>query len=403
MGLALIAWWWLPSVGVAPNRIVSGTPFTASQVAGWPMAMLAGLPLLLTVWGAMRMDHQRLAWLLGLVVLCLVGWPLWLLLAAVQLVDPQLPQARLAIGSGMWLALFLLLLALIELRTRMQLSAWRSWALFLLPVLVLAACIPAGLDRLALWQEFVGRRQDFFTAIGVHLLLVIATVALSLIVGVATALMVRRVPQLQRAVIATLNFLQTIPSLALFGLLLGPLAWLSNRYDWLDALGVSGIGWAPALLALVAYSLLPIVRNTLVALDGVDEGVIESARGMGMSRRQVFLQVRLPLAVPVILEGIRITTVQAIGLTAVAALIGAGGLGRFVFQGLGQAAMDLVLLGALPIVIMAVAADALLAGVTRKLQPELQPEIQTEIQPQPELKTQSQTQLKPERQPESGE
>lgn len=373
MGAALVAWWWLPSVSVAPNRIVPGTGFSAGQVAGWPMALLASLPLLLTGWVALRAGQQRLSWLLGLVMLCLVGWPLWLLLATVQLVDPQLPQARVAIGAGMWLTLFLLLLALIELSTRMKLAAWRSWLLFLLPVAVLAACIPVGLDRLALWQEYQGRSDDFITAIGVHLLLVAATVVLSLMIGVGIALFVRRVPAMQRTVFSILNFLQTIPSLALFGLLLGPLAWLANHYAWLESLGVSGIGWAPALLALVAYSLLPMVRNTLVALEGVDEGVIEAARGMGMSRRQILQQVRLPLALPVLIEGIRITTVQAIGLTAVAALIGAGGLGRFIFQGLGQAAMDLVLLGALPILIMALVADALLAGMARKLQPGLSP------------------------------
>lgn len=369
MGGALLAWWGLPSVSIAPNRIVPGTGFSADQVAGWPVALLASLPLWLTVWGALATDQKRLPWLLGLVMLCLVGWPLWLLLAAMQLVDPQLPQARVAIGAGMWLALFLLLLALVELRTRMQLPAWRAWLLFLIPLLALAACIPAGLDRLALWQEYQGRRDDFTAAIGVHLLLVAATVSLSLVIGVGIALLARRLPAMQRAVFSVLNFLQTIPSLALFGLLIGPLAWLANHHAWLKALGVSGTGWAPALLALVAYSLLPVVRNTLVALEGVDPAVIEAARGMGMSRRQIFRQVRLPLALPVLIEGIRITTVQAIGLTTVAALIGAGGLGRLIFQGLGQAAMDLVLLGALPILIMALAADALLAGMARKLQP----------------------------------
>ncbi|MDR9441029.1 MAG: ABC transporter permease, partial [Halomonas sp.] len=173
----------------------------------------------------------------------------------------------------------------------------------------------------------------------------------------------------QKAGFGVLNFLQTIPSIALFGLLLAPLAWLSANVDWLAALGVSGIGWAPALLALVGYSLLPMVRNTFVALEAVEPAVIDAARGMGMSRGQVFRQVRLPLALPLILEGIRITTIQAIGLTAVAALIGAGGLGTFIFQGLGQAAMDLVLLGALPILVLALFVDALLGALTEILRP----------------------------------
>jgi osmoprotectant transport system permease protein len=104
---------------------------------------------------------------------------------------------------------------------------------------------------------------------------------------------------------------------------------------------------------------LPIVRNTCVALEEVEAGVIESARGMGMSPAQVFLQVRLPLAMPLIIEGVRVTSIQAIGLTAVAALIGAGGFGTFIFQGLGQSAMDLIILGSLPIIVLALLADDL--------------------------------------------
>jgi len=162
---------------------------------------------------------------------------------------------------------------------------------------------------------------------------------------------------------------QTIPSLALFGLLLAPLSWLVARYPVLESLGVQGIGLAPALLALVGYSLLPMTRNTYIALESVDEAVIESARGMGMGPLQVFFRVRLVLALPLIIEGVRITSVQAIGLAAVAALIGAGGLGTLIFQGLGQAAMNLVMLGALPIVMMAMLVDALLkalAGALRR-------------------------------------
>ncbi len=365
MLVGLGAWWALPVVSVAPNRIVPGEALYAWEVAGPAMALLASLPMGLAALSARSADPGWRS--LGLVLLALAGLPLWLVLAVHQLIDPELPQARLGIGSGIWCALFVLMLALLDLRTRQRLSTGVSWLLMLTPLALLAVCLPLGLNRLALWQEYQGRADDFWLAIGEHLLLVTTTVGVSLVLGAGIALLMRRYPGAQRGAFAVLNFLQTIPSLALFGLLLGPLAWLANRYPWLDSLGISGIGWAPALLALVAYSLLPMVRNTFVALEGVSPGVIEAARGMGMSRLQIFFQVRLPLAVPVLLEGVRITTVQAIGLTAVAALIGAGGLGRFIFQGLGQAAMDLVLLGALPILVMAILADAVLGNLSRRL------------------------------------
>ncbi|QFT85167.1 Putative osmoprotectant uptake system permease protein YehY [Halomonas sp. THAF12] len=360
----LVAWSGLDAVSVAPNRIVPGQGHAAWDVAGWPGFLLSLVPMLAALALAWGPDRRRLRWALGLAVAMLAALPAWLALASARLVDADLPQARMGVGAGVWVALFLLLLALIELRTRLALPRTLGWSLLLVPLASLAAWLTFGLAPLALRQEFLARRDGFIAAIVEHLLLVGAAVGVSLVLGVLLALAMRRWARCRTLGFAVLNFLQTIPSLALFGLLLAPLAWLGAHVEWLAALGVSGIGAAPALLALVGYSLLPMVRNTFVALDEVDPGVIDAARGMGMSRGQVFRQVRLPLAAPVILEGIRITTVQAIGLTAVAALIGAGGLGTFIFQGLGQAAMDMVLLGALPILVMALIADALLGALT---------------------------------------
>ncbi|WP_083582189.1 ABC transporter permease [Halomonas aestuarii] len=367
--VGLLVWLGFDAVSVAPNRIVPGTAHGVADVLGWAGALASGLPLLALAALAWRPTPGRLRLALGLVVLVLTGLPLWLSLAAHRLVDPGATGARLGLGAGIWWLLFLLLMMLVELRSRLAVSRLAGWALLVPPLAVLGFCLSRWLAPLALWQEYRGRQDQFLGAILEHLLLVGVAVGVSLVIGVAAALAMRRWPAARQVGFGVLNFLQTIPSIALFGLLLAPLAWLSAHVDWLSALGVSGIGWAPALLALVGYSLLPMVRNTFVALEVVDTGVIDAARGMGMSRGQVFRQVRLPLALPVILEGIRITTVQAIGLTAVAALIGAGGLGTFIFQGLGQAAMDLVLLGALPILLMALAADALLAALTERLRP----------------------------------
>jgi osmoprotectant transport system permease protein len=157
-----------------------------------------------------------------------------------------------------------------------------------------------------------------------------------------------------------LNLLQTIPSIALFGLLIAPLAALAAAWPALAAAGIGGIGPAPAIIALVLYALLPVVRNTVAGLESVDRAALEAARGMGMTRRQLLWRIELPLALPLLLAGLRIVVVQAIGLAVVAALIGAGGLGSFVFAGLGQYATGLVLLGALPAIGLALAADFLL-------------------------------------------
>ncbi|WP_238624170.1 ABC transporter permease [Ectothiorhodospira haloalkaliphila] len=367
MSLGLLTWLGLDALSVAPNRLVQGTPLSPVEALGWMVTLLGAMFMACVVWLAWRPSSARLWTALGLVTGLLVAMPLWLSGAVVAVLDPDMPQARVGIGPGLWVLLFLWLLVLVELRIRLRLRRVWVWSLLLFVIAIWGIALSQWLTPLALVQEYQARSEQFLEAVLYHLALVGAAVGASLLIGLGMALAMRRFDGLRRLGFGVLNSLQTIPSLALFGLLLAPLAWLGNQVQWLGALGVSGIGWAPAWLALVAYSLLPMVRNTYVALEGVDPGVIESARGMGMSPVQVFFQVRLPLALPVMLEGIRITTVQAIGLTAVAALIGAGGLGTFIFQGLGQAAMDLVLLGALPIIAMALVADALLGALAERL------------------------------------
>ncbi len=369
---ALLALWGFAAIGVAPNRIVPGTPLKLAEVAGWYGALLGSLPLLALAALAWRPERARLKAALGLALALVMALPAGLALLGALALDPALPQARLGLGPALWLLLFLLALILIELRTRLGLGTAAGWLMVAGVALAWALVgwlASSWLAPLALWQEYRVRSEQFGAAVRYHLLLVGGAVGASLLLGTAIALAMHRSRRLERVGFMLLNVLQTIPSLALFGLLLAPLAWLAANVGWLHALGVRGIGWAPAFLALLGYSLLPMVRNTFVALSGVEAGVLEAARGMGMSRAQVFWQVRLPLALPVVLEGVRITTVQAIGLAAVAALIGAGGLGTFIFQGLGQAAMDLVLLGALPILAMALAADALLGALSRRLSP----------------------------------
>ncbi|MFM7274526.1 MAG: ABC transporter permease, partial [Gammaproteobacteria bacterium] len=176
-------------------------------------------------------------------------------------------------------------------------------------------------------------------------------------------------PRLRAAVLAFLNGVQTLPAIALFGILIAPLAALAAAFPALAASGFGGIGLAPAAIALFLYSLLPLVANTLAGLSRVDPAARDAALGMGMSRAQCLRAVELPLALPSMLAGLRIALVQNIGLATIAALVGGGGLGAFVFQGIGQAAIDLVLLGAIPTVLLAFAAslllDALAGAVAR--------------------------------------
>ncbi len=181
-----------------------------------------------------------------------------------------------------------------------------------------------------------------------------------MVVGLPLGIFCHRVPRLREGILGTLNVIQTIPAIALFGILMAPLGALAAAVPLAERFGIRGIGPAPAAVALFLYSLLPIVANTVLGLKRVSRAAVEAARGMGMTDTQVLARIELPLALPVMLTGIRVVLVQNIGMVTVAALIGGGGLGTFVFQGIGQTAIDLVLLGAIPIVVLAFSAAVIL-------------------------------------------
>ena len=188
------------------------------------------------------------------------------------------------------------------------------------------------------WREVLGLT-------GEHLLLVAASTLIAVAVGLPLGLLLTRRTSLKRPVLAVANILQTVPSLALFGFII-PLKY------------VGGIGWHPAVVALVLYALLPVIRNTVTGVEGVERSVREAAVAMGMTDRQVLRQVELPLAAPVILAGVRVATVISVGVATIAAAIGAGGLGTLIFRGLRQYDNRLILAGAVPAALLALAADA---------------------------------------------
>jgi osmoprotectant transport system permease protein len=232
-----------------------------------------------------------------------------------------------------------------------------TWVQAATAIVVVAVAWFVPLESLGVVQEYLNRGDRFWEQLGSHLVLSGASVGGAVLIGVPLGMLAFRSTRAEQPVFTVTSGLQTIPSLALFGLMIAPLAFLSRQVPVLRAMGLRGVGNAPAIIALVLYGLLPIVRNTYVGLRSIDRAVVDAGRGMGMSRVELLIMVQLPIALPIILTGLRITAVQTIGNAAVAALIGARGLGNLVFQGLGQAAPDLIVLGALPIVALAVVVD----------------------------------------------
>ncbi|WP_239495386.1 ABC transporter permease [Salinicola halophilus] len=351
----------LPFASMAPNRLVSGQSMsTWAAFAPWQLVTLAGLLALLALASFAHLMPRRpghavaLAAALALLALDFVALGGY---AHRALADAS-PAARVSQGSAFWVLLFAAGLIMIDALQRLRPPpVWR--ALYAATALTLVGvCFATDLlSPLSIMREFANQRDNFVDQLTRHLALVAGALVPALVVGLPLGLLARRRPGARNVLFSVLNVFQTLPSIAVFGLLIAPLAALAAALPWLREVGVGGIGAAPALIALVLYSLLPIVRNTYAGLAGVAPGTLEAARGMGMTARQILWRVEIPLALPVILSGLRIVTVQAIGLTVVAALIGAGGLGAFIFQGLGQYAIDLVLLGAIPTIVLAVVAD----------------------------------------------
>ncbi|UCI24300.1 ABC transporter permease [Mesorhizobium sp. B2-8-5] len=272
--------------------------------------------------------------------------------------------ARIAPASGFWLLIFAFTLLLADVLTRLNLSPWSRVGVLVLAALAIAVLLVSGSwDSLSILKEYAGRADSFWAEASKHVTLALGSLAGAVIVGIPLGIFCHRVEKLRAGVLNVLNIIQTIPSIALFGLLIAPLGWVAVHVPGAAAVGIRGIGTAPAFVALFLYSLLPVVANTVVGLAGVPRAANDAARGMGMTDRQRLFDVEFPLAFPVILTGIRIVLVQNIGLATIAALIGGGGFGVFVFQGVGQTAMDLVLLGALPTVALAFAAAIILDAV----------------------------------------
>jgi osmoprotectant transport system permease protein len=202
--------------------------------------------------------------------------------------------------------------------------------------------------------DFLSRnRAEFLTLFGEHLLLVGVSIGIAILVGVPLGILLTRRPRLSPPVLGLANIFQTIPSLALFGFLI-PIPF------------IGGIGARTAIVALVLYALLPIIRNTFAGIQGVDAAVREAGRGMGMTDRQLLFMVEMPLAFGVILAGIRVATVIGVGIATIAAAIGAGGLGVFIFRGVAMVDNTLILAGALPAAIIALAADFLIGRLERR-------------------------------------
>jgi len=210
--------------------------------------------------------------------------------------------------------------------------------------------------------EFIVRRPELLAEwVVAHLWIIFVAITIAVILGVILGIYItgKGKEQIADTVLYLAEIMMTVPSLALFGLLM----------LLLGSIGLKAIGFLPAVIALIVYGQLPILRNTYTAIQAVDPAMIEAGKGMGMNEKQILFKIKLPLAVPVIMAGLRNAIVLIIGIAAIAALIGAGGLGSPIFRGLRNARMDLIIIGGVSVSILALIVDSLMALVERRVTP----------------------------------
>jgi len=349
---ALMGW-----IAVAPNRLLSPrvVPLPEGATLAW-VGFHAALAVLLLA--ALR---PRPAWLAELAAVAAAVT----LLATVGLgaagAVPEGGIARAAPAAGAWTGLLILALAM---ATASSLRGG-SPAPSLLAALAGGAALGAAgwLDALSLAREAEGRAPEILAALVGHLGLSLGALGLALALAIPLAALSLSSRRVETGFLAAASAIQAVPSLALFGLLIAPLAALSAAFPALRAAGLGGIGPAPAVIGIAAYLLLPLARGLLAGFRVAPPELVEAARGQGLSPRQVLLRLRLPLGAGVVLGALRLAAVQAVGLATLAALVGGGGLGAIVFQGIGQLAADLILLGVLPLLALSLLADAAIGAL----------------------------------------
>ena len=350
----------LPFLQIAPNRLVSGQPVYFFSIIHGSAWLLVAMLALLTV---VAMFKPTRAWLVTALAISAAMLPSLLWLAANQAsisLQGQLPIARTSLGSAFWVALVLLGFTVSSALQRLRSTALQTAVVCFALLIALGALLASGAcDDLSLLKEYTNRADGFAQVVARHVQIVLLALTCTLAIGLPLAWAAHTYAKAGRVLLPVLNIIQTIPSIALFGLLMAPLALLTASFPLLGRAGISGVGLAPAVIALTLYGLLPVVRGTLAGLQQVPSAMAQASRALGLTPIQTLIHILLPLALPVLLGGVRTAAVSSVGLAAVTALIGAGGLGSILFEGLFANAQDVVLLGVLPIIALGVTVDAL--------------------------------------------
>lgn len=273
-------------------------------------------------------------------------------------------NARISMSIGCYL--YIIICFLIMNKCNLDIADKKIRMLNYLPAIVISiySFISGQLDGLSLFVEYRNRQSKFHTELINHITMVVRVIISAIVIGIPLGWIGHKYNKIRSIVSAILNTIEAIPSIAFIFLLIYPLSYLNRHLPFAEMLGISGFGAAPVFVALLFYALFQIVNNMHGALDSIDYHYIEVGQGMGMTKQQVFWKVELPLILPVIISGIRLSLTITIAGTALGAFAGYGGLGSFILAGSKGFAIDQILLGTFPILFMILISDALLRALT---------------------------------------
>ena len=352
--LLFVVSFFLPLYLARANRV--SEEFTSRLSSLSPMCVLFLMlpPLLIIVYAFIRKG-----WISELTLSLAGVLGLFFPLMVLGIVGPDVsvrlgPLARYSPASGMYLYLTAVIIIFLMKPT---IKLYDTAGLALVVAAVLFIFFQGSYERLGIVLEGRNLGNRITQEVLAHMRLTFISLGISIVIGIPLALASFQSKRAQKIIFPFLNLLQTIPGIALLGLLITPLSILSRTFPFLREMGIKGIGNTPAIIALSTYALYPIIRYSFTAFSSIESSVIQAAKGMGMNPLQVWKMVRFPLAAPGVLHGIRVALIQTIGNATLAKLIGGDGLGVLIFEGLGQASVDLVLLGMLLIIALTVFSD----------------------------------------------
>ncbi|WP_422478286.1 ABC transporter permease [Pleomorphochaeta sp. DL1XJH-081] len=344
----------LPTLIIRENRISTEIPLNITAL-GIPFASLLFAPLFLMIIYAVWNNKFSEKHIPGLAAALGILLPLLVMAEYGSQAALKLGTfARYSPSGGFYISIIASLVIYL-MKPKLE---WSDYLGISIVIIITILMYSSGIfNRMGMVLEAKNLGPRLYNETIAHIRLTTISIGISVIIGIPIAFASYQSSRLKKMVFPILNVLQTIPGIALFGLLIAPLAALSQAFPVLRSWGIKGIGNTPAIIALSMYALYPIIRYSFTAFSSIESSVILAAKGIGMSQKQVWKLVRFPLSTPGVLHGVRVAMVQTIGNATLAKLIGGDGLGVLVFEGLGQASVDMVLLGMLLIIALTLASD----------------------------------------------